>query len=241
MTPFLSIILPLHNEVDRLPGAVEKITSQRWPFEVEIIAVENGSSDETYELGRFYAVTVDNFYIHSIPGRGKGAAVREGMLVASGEWCYMADVDFSTPVECVESFLQAAFAQRVKIVIGSRELAPDLVQVSFKRRLVGRMFHLITSAVVPGILDTQCGFKLFEARAAKEIFSQALVTGMAFDVEALYLARCKGYEVIEMPVPWTMDRDSRVNLLVDGWQMLRDVAVIKMNSARRKDRSLQPT
>jgi len=217
MTPFLSIILPLHNEVDRLPDAVEKITSQRWPFEVEIIAVENGSSDDTYELGRFYADTVDNFYIHSIPERGKGAAVREGMLKATGQWRYMADVDFSTPVEIIYQYLNAALTLRADLVIGVRPQRAGL------RAWMAGLFRLAVRPVLPGILDSQCGFKLFSGAAADHLFNCAQLTGMAFDVELLYLARQAGYTIVQTPVPWEHNTDSRVRLVGDSLAMLADV------------------
>lgn len=222
-TPYLSIIIPLHNETNRLPLAMNKIFNHPWDYPIEVIGVENGSTDDTLTACRLFASVIPDFYFLDIPGRGKGAAVQAGMLAARGEWCYMADVDFSTPVECIDSFLQAALAQKADLVIGSRELEQGLVSQSITRRMIGRLFHLLASTVAPGFLDTQCGFKLFEAQAAREIFSQVQTMGMAFDVEVLQLAQNKGYEIVEMPVPWEIDHDSRVNLFGDGLQMLIDV------------------
>lgn len=217
MKPRLSIIIPLHNETRRLPLALDRIRAVNWPYPIEIIGVENGSTDDTARLSLAYANLYDNYYHWQVDARGKGAAVRAGMLAARGDYCYMADVDFATPPNWVTYFLYHAVKERADLVIGVRTAREGY------RSLVGRMFHLATRALIPGIIDSQCGFKLFSARAAADLFSRSRIEGMAFDVEVLYLARRLGYRIEQMAVPWTHDPDSRVNVLSDGWQMFQDV------------------
>jgi dolichyl-phosphate beta-glucosyltransferase len=149
------------------------------------------------------------------------------MLAARGKYRYMADCDLSTPVREIANFMRAIDDWQ-DVVIGSREMQREAVKATFKRRVIGRAFHLLTGALVPGVRDTQCGFKMFTGAAAETIFSRAKINGMAFDVEALYLARRLGYRVKEMPVPWEHDPDSRVNLVTDSLQMLKDVLTIPL-------------
>ena len=228
----LSIIIPLHNEAGRLPGCMARVIS--WArinlVNTEIILVPNGCVDNTLELcrryeGQYQVNRLIDVVCIPLNVRGKGAAVRAGMLAASAPLIYMADVDLSSPVKEIFKFwdvLDAGYDG----AIGSRALRPEQVKTSLKRRMIGRTFHALVSALVPGVQDTQCGFKMFRASVAKDLFSRAQIDGMAFDVEILYLARQLDYRILEMPVTWTAGKESRVNLMGDSWQMLRDVLKI---------------
>jgi dolichyl-phosphate beta-glucosyltransferase len=223
---YLSIIVPVHNEQGRLPYAMARLgdyfTTHR---HTEIIFVDNGSTDNTRAMIERYTRVYRPVKAISILQRGKGAAVRAGMLAARGQYCYMCDVDLSTGLNEIQKFLgHSKFAD---VVIGSRELSPEYTETTITRRAVGRIFHALTRSVVPGIRDTQCGFKLFSARAAQDIFSRAQIGGLAFDVEVLYLARLLGYSTAEISVHWMHNDDSRVRFGSDPLQMLRDVLRIK--------------
>lgn len=232
--PELSIVVPLYNEEKRLPGCMARLISyvEINLIQAEIILVPNGCTDGTLELAHRYHEAVRPWVrVLHIPTRGKGAAVRTGVLSARGELIYMADVDLSAPIREFRKFLE--FSEHgFDVVIGSREKDGARVTTSAKRRLVGRVFNLFTRALAPGIQDTQCGFKLFKARAARDIFERVTINGWAFDVEVLYLARRLGYTVAEIPIEWENDPDTRVNLVPDSMAMLADVIKIPLSHAR---------
>jgi dolichyl-phosphate beta-glucosyltransferase len=232
--PELSVVVPLYNEEKRLYGCMARLISQLRLnlIPAEIILVCNGCTDRTEELARRYAGQHKWIHVLSIAERGKGAAVRAGMLTARGKMVYMADVDLSTPAKEIYRFMVVHEQFGFDVVVGSREIDRSKVKATFKRRVIGRCFHLLTALLVPGIQDTQCGFKLFSAAAAKDIFSNATVNGLAFDVEALYLARRMGYTIYELPVTWEDNPDSRVNLFTDSLEMLTDVLKIPLSHAR---------
>ncbi len=224
--PFISVIIPVHNEANRLSPCLEKVIhylSSRYQYSHEIIVVDNGSTDDTLMIAQCYVNTYQHVHALSVPVRGKGVAVKKGMLYADGRFRFMCDVDLSTPIETLPDFI--FMARHFDVVIGSRELTPDLVRTTLARRVIGRGFHLLVHDLAPGILDTQCGFKLFRDIAAEAIFGRLQLPGMAFDVEALYLARLLGYSVGEMPVRWEHNSDSRVRLW-DALDMARDVISI---------------
>lgn len=237
--PFISVIIPVHNEENRLAVCLEQVIhflSARYQYNHEIIIVDNGSTDDTRMIAQCYVNTYQRVYALSLPVRGKGIAVRRGMLFAQGRYRYMCDVDLSAPIDALPDFLN--MAKRFDVVIGSREINPALVQTTPVRRFIGRSFHLLVNDLVPGVLDTQCGFKLFRDIAARAIFSRAQLPGMAFDVEALYIARLLGYRIGEIPVHWQHNADSRVRVW-DAFDMARDVLSIPwMHTALRGEESL---
>lgn len=228
--PYCSIIIPIHNEQSRLRDAVMKIIQygeRNLMGRYEIILVENGSTDDTWRI----AVELDRTYrpikALQVWHRSKAHAVRYGMLMAGGEYRYMCDVDLSTPINELTKFLKW-MRDGWDIVIASREHFDSKVDTSFKRWFIGRVFSLLVQAYTGlDYRDTQCGFKLFTARAAEDIFSRTECTSMAFDVEALYLAQKLTYHVTDMPVTWVNDQDSRVHLLRDSWPMLKDLTKIR--------------
>lgn len=231
----LSVIIPVHNEARRLSPCLEKVIPYlctHYQNAHEIIIVDNGSTDETYKIANCYVSTYNQVYVLRVPMRGKGLAVRRGMLFAQGRFRYMCDVDLATPIEELSEFMQ--WTNDYDVVIGSREVLPVMTQTTFLRRLMGRAFHLLVNDLVPGVLDTQCGFKLFRDYAARAVFDRLQLPGLAFDVEALYLTRMFGFTIGEIPVRWKQGGDSRVRLVWDSLDMARDVISIPWLHSRIK-------
>ncbi len=225
----LSIIIPAFNEEDRLPaslGAISAYLAARPSSpRVEVLVVDDGSGDATgtraEDAGRRYGL---DLRVLRLPQNcGKGFAVRTGCLEAAGRFVLVTDADLSTPIYEWEK-LAAADAP---VAIGSRALDESLVKEAqpLYRKAMGKLFNrLVRLVAVPGIRDTQCGFKLFSREAAREIFSRAKVDRFAYDVEALLLARQLGYAIAEVPVLWFNSKDSRVTLFGGAqayWDVLR--------------------
>jgi dolichyl-phosphate beta-glucosyltransferase len=230
MNPYLSIVIPLHNEAHRLRQSVQSVIrygENIMAGKYEILLVENGSTDGTFDMAREMSATYRPVRTFALKARSKAQAVRFGMLQAVGDYRYMCDVDLSTPIWEVSRFLRET-RNGYDIVIASREHRSSQVETSFKRWAIGRVFHMLVRATT-GLYyqDTQCGFKLFTARAAQEIFSRSQCDSMAFDVEALYLADRLGFYTNEIPVEWRNEKDSRVRLVRDSWSMLKDLVRIK--------------
>lgn len=227
--PYLSVIIPAYNEAKRLPGCIKQwvpvLEGLQRPY--EILVMENASTDGTYHVGIGLRNECRHLSVYHLEKRGKGAAIRAGMLMANGHYRYMADCDLSTPAEWVKYFLRSA-SNRYDVTIGSRVAAGAQVETTFKRRLIGRVFRLITAlAVGLPIKDTQCGFKMFTQRAAEDLFNRQLCEQAGFDVEILYLAYKLGYSVREMPVIWNDSGETVMDLWGDSWRMLRDVLMVR--------------
>ncbi len=232
---FLSIIIPAHNEEHRLPATLERITAflQLQPYTAEILVVENGSADQTLQIARTYAARFPTIRVLHEPERGKGLAVRQGMLEARGEYRFMCDADLSMPIEEINRFLPPALTD-FDIAIASRE-APGAVRYNepIYRHFIGRIYNnLIRIFALPSLHDTQCGFKCFRAAVAETVFQPQTLTGMSFDVEVLFIARQMGYRIIEVPIPWYFNPDSRVRLLEDSLHMGLDLLTIRRNARR---------
>lgn len=235
--PLLSIIIPAHNEEHRLPVALDKIGAflSHQPYKVEVIVVENGSSDRTLEIARDQAKSMPILRVLHEDQRGKGLAVRTGMLAAKGEFRFICDVDLSMPIEEVNRFIPPAI-QDMDIVIASRE-APGAVRYNEPayRHFTGRVFNFIVRVMaLPGLQDTQCGFKCFRAEVAEKVFPLQTMAGWAFDVEVLFIARRKGYRIVDIPIPWYFNADSRVRLIRDSFRMFFDLLTIHLNAIRGK-------
>jgi len=231
--PHLSIIVPVFNEEVRLPGALEKLRAYlaEAPYRAEVIVVENGSSDRTLEIAHAYQQEMPNLRVIQELRRGKGLAVRSGMLAAQGSFRLFCDVDFSMPVEQITRFLPPNTNPR-DVVIGSRE-APGAVRYNEPayRHLTGRVFNTIVRwLALPGLQDTQCGFKCFPEEVAERVFPLQTMTGWAFDVEVLFVARRMGYHIVEIPIDWYFNADSRVSVLRDSLRMASDLIAIRRNA-----------
>ncbi len=233
--PFLSIVIPAHNEETRLPPSLEKIdrflTTQ--PYTAEVVIVENGSNDRTLEVARSYAAHAPYLRVLHETRRGKGLAVQRGMIEAHGEYRFICDADLSMPIEQVNRFLPPALPH-FDVAIGSREVKGSVrYHEPHYRHLIGRVFNtMVRLAALPGLQDTQCGFKMFRAAVAEEVFSRQTLTGMSFDVEVLFIARRMGYTIHEVPIDWYFDPDSRVRLAEDSLRMFSDLMTIRRNADR---------
>ena len=230
--PLLSIVIPVHNEENRLPEALEKIVPflQAQSYQAEIIVVENGSEDRTFELAQEYAQKNPFLHVFKEESRGKGLAVKRGMLEASGTYRFICDVDLSMPIEEVNKFIPPNLD--VPVAIGSREAAGAVrYDEPLYRHLIGRVFNtMVRFLALPGLQDTQCGFKCFRADVAEEVFPLQTMGGMSFDVEVLFVARRKGHKIVEVPINWYFNADSRVRLMDDSINMALDLFTIRRNA-----------
>ena len=233
--PFLSIVVPAHNEENRLPemlGKVDHFLADQ-PYASEVVIVENGSKDRTLEIARSYESRMPNLRVFHEEQSGKGRAVRRGMLEARGEYRIFCDVDFSMPISEIDRFIPPML-KNVEVAIASRE-APGAVRYGEPayRHLAGRAFNtLVRWIILPNLQDTQCGFKCIKGEVAPEIFSRQTMMGWSFDVEVLFMAQCWGYKIVEIPIPWYYDPHSRVRLFSDSWNMFRDMLTIRKNARR---------
>ncbi len=234
-SPLLSIIIPAYNEETRLPGTlktVERFLDQQ-PYQAEVLVVENGSSDQTLQIAKSFANTNPDIRVLHEAQRGKGRAVRAGMLAARGKYRFFGDADLSMPIEEITRFLPPQVPDP-QVVIGSREV-PGAVRYGEPeiRHLSGRVFNsLVRWIALPGLQDTQCGFKLFRDDVAEDVFQRQTIFGWTFDVEVLYIARLHGYTITEIGVPWHYNADSKVRMFKDSWNMVKDLIRIR-NNARR--------
>jgi len=233
--PFLSIVIPAHNEVDRLPVTLEQVFHffDRQNYTAEVIVVENGSTDATLEVARSFLAAHPSLRVFHEEQRGKGLAVRRGMLEARGEYRFFCDADLSMPIEEVNRFIPPQL-DPVDIAIASRE-APGAVRYNEPpyRHFVGRGFNtLVRWMALPGLLDTQCGFKCFRAAVVEDVFPEQTLTGWSFDVELLFVARRRGFHIVEIPIPWYFNPHSKVRVLRDSLHMGLDLLTIRLNALR---------
>ena len=232
-SPFFSIVIPAHNEENRLPQTLEQVFAflGQQSYETEVLIIENGSTDRTFEIAQDYAKLHKTLRVIRENGRGKGLAVRRGMLEARGEYRLMCDADLSMPVEEISKFLPTA-SSKFDIAIASRE-APGSARYNEPRyrHLGGRLINLIIRLLIlPGLQDTQCGFKCFRASVADDLFNRQTLMGWSFDIELLFIARRHGYRVIEIPIDWYYRAESKVNALSDALHMIRDIFRIHANA-----------
>ena len=233
---FLSLIIPAYNESKRLPQTLERVFDflRAQPYEAEVLVVENGSSDDTLQTAKRFEGAYPHYRVLHLDARGKGLAVRAGMLAAVGEYRFMCDADLSMPIEEVNRFLPPQIDPSCDIVIASRE-APGAVRYDepFYRHWGGRVINFfIRLLVLPGFQDTQCGFKCFRAEVAEDLFRHQTFQGISFDPEVLYIARLRGYKIQEIPVPWYYNGESRIRLVRDTLSLIRDLLTIRRNARR---------
>ena len=248
----LSVVIPAYNEQQRIAPTLERILDYLYhEFKCfEVIVADDGSTDETAAVVERYARLQPHHAAHPtvrvlrLPHRGKGCAVRAGMLAAQGDYILFLDADLSTPIEDVQKLLPW-LEREYAVVIGSREgLGARRINEPFYRHLMGRAFNLGVRLITgQSFADTQCGFKAFHRAAAHNIFQRvvlyddaastvqgARVTG--FDVEVLYVARKQGYMIREVPVVWQHMRGSKVSPVRDAFYMFRDIIAVRVNALR---------
>lgn len=215
---YLSVIIPVYNEELRLRRCLDQWVTYLWNYtnyKFEILIVLNGCTDRSPVIAYDFSRLWPQIRILNLTGKGKGLAVRTGMLAAAGRYRYMADVDLSTPPTVIPSFLEAIHGYGM--VVGERP-----VSISFMRQI----FHIGFQAIswrLTGVSDSQCGFKLFTDRCAEQVFSKSKVDGWAFDVEAIWLAKRMGFRINALPVPWKHDPNTKISLARDAMQMIADM------------------
>lgn len=228
---FLSVVIPTYNEEKRLPQTLETVLAflAKQSYKSEVIVSDDGSRDRTVAIAKELLKESSHRVLVAAQNRGKGHAVRQGMLAANGNYVLFTDADLSTPIEEVTRFL--IFLEKDQdVVIGSRALSNSQVEVhqGFLRETMGKVFNLMAQIFAfKGIHDSQCGFKCFRREAAQKLFGLQKLNGFSFDVEIVYLAQKLGFRLLELPVIWRNSAQSRVQVFRDPLVMFWDVLRIR--------------
>ncbi len=244
VTCYLSILIPAYNEEKRLPDTLETIADylKKRDFSHELVVIDDGSRDKTRDVVREFAI--DKPWVRLVQyddengaalNRGKGFAIRAGVETAVGRDILFSDADLSTPIEEMEKLLPPISRGDYDIAIASRALPGSNLAKHQPphRELMGRTFNkIVQKLAVPGVMDTQCGFKAFRGDVAKRLFKMAQIDGFGFDPEILFLASKFGYKTCELPVTWRHCDNSRVNPITAPIGMLRELFEIRWNDAR---------
>jgi len=229
--PFLSIIIPALNEERRLPLSLEKIDAflKTQAFSAEVVVVENGSTDRTVQVVEDFIR--DHPYVRILAGepRGKGRAVRRGMLAARGAFRFLCDADLSMPIEELVHFIPPHLD--VDLAIGSREAKGAIRHGEpMHRHWMGRILNMMVQLfALPRFNDTQCGFKAVRGHVADDLFSVSQINGIGFDVELIYIAQKRGYSVAEVPINWYYNDDSKMRLVQDSLGIIREIFQVRRN------------
>lgn len=244
--PLLSIVVPAYNEEHRLPTTLEAIIAylREQDYPSELIIVDDGSSDGTVQVVEKFMQGYPDLKLIRNDHRGKAYAVRTGVLTAEGQYVIFTDADLAVPIEETDKAL-AALMDGYDVVIGSREaLGAQRYNEPFYRHLMGRVFNFIVRLLaLPGLQDTQCGFKGLSHEVAQDLFRRLRLYGAdagtikggavtGFDVELLFLARKRGYSIKEVPVQWYYGSHAKVNPLRDSWRNFKDVLRVRINDWR---------
>jgi dolichyl-phosphate beta-glucosyltransferase len=231
----LSVIVPAFNEERRVAATLGTLCGylrqQLWNWEIRLI--DDGSLDQTARIGDSFAAAEPRVIVQREPHRGKGGAVKAGLVAARGAYRFMCDADLSMPVGEIPRFLPPV-ATGFDLAIGIREGATaKRIGEPAHRHLMGRLFnYAVQRLALPGIEDSQCGFKMFTAAAVASIFPKVTVEGWAFDLEVLIVAREQRLRIIEVPIEWHYRDESQVAMLRDGFGMLRELLKVRARAAR---------
>ena len=226
----LSIVVPAFNEERRLPGTLatlcEYLGRQSWTWEIRV--VDDGSLDRTAHVVEVAAASEPRIVVQRERHRGKGGAVKAGLTAAQGDYRFICDADLSMAIHELARFLPP-IAPAFDVAIGSREgAAARRVGEPAYRHVVGRLFNYVVQwLALPGIEDSQCGFKMFTSAAVQSIFPLVTIDGWAFDVEVLAIARAQGLRIVEVPIEWHYRRESQLSMGRDGVAMLRELLAIR--------------
>ena len=238
----VSIVIPAYNEQDDICPTLARICqfmAQEAP-EFEVLLVDDGSTDSTVETVRACSSGIPQVrIIQNGVNMGKGFSVRSGVLNSTGTYVLMSDADLSTPIEEVSKLYSYINEYGYSVAMGSRGLKDSDVAIHqpWYREMMGKTFNLfVRTLLMGGFRDTQCGFKLFRADAARSIFERCTIDGFAFDVEAVFIATRLGYKVKEVPVRWLNSLDSKVRLIIDPAHMFIDLFRIRLNAIRGRYR-----
>jgi glycosyltransferase involved in cell wall biosynthesis len=242
-----SIVTPAYNEADKISSTIRKVVTfmRNFTDSFELIVSDDGSTDDTARIVKQSREDYPEVVLLKNPHKGKGAAVWSGFMKAQGKYIYLADADLSTPIDEIKKLLTWIQEHNYDVVIGSRQhKGAERIDEPWYRHFIGRAFNFwVQLFALPGIHDSQCGFKLFTRQAAKDVFSRLKIYGSeaeetegaffgAFDVEVLYLARKMGYRIKEVPVPWTFVKTSRLNFLRNSFRMALDVLKVRLNDIK---------
>ena len=231
-----SIVIPVYNEERRIPRVATKILDffKGHRDQIEITFVDDGSTDSTKRILESLAAEQPGVKIISYPrNKGKGYAVRQGALAATGDWVVFFDIDLATPLEEFTRLI-SFIRQKDDIIIGSRRMNGSRIDKheSGLRVFLGQGFTRLSNILVPGISDFTCGFKCFSRDAVRMIFPIARIDRWGFDTELLYIAKLKDIPIRQMPVAWSHDSDSRVKVWKAVWSSARELAQMKMNELK---------
>jgi dolichyl-phosphate beta-glucosyltransferase len=237
--PYLSVVVPAYNEEVRIRPTLDRLAeyygAQSYTWHVTIVS--DGSSDATEQIVEEFAKSHPQFSLQAYkPNRGKGHAVRQGMLLAAGELVLFCDADMATPQEETEKLL-AHMREGADIAIGSRPLRESKLEKHqpWLREMMGRSSNLLIQwLAVRGIHDTQCGFKMFTNKAAREVFTRCSLNGFSFDFEALMIARDLGFRIDEVPIRWAHQEGSKVVFWRDYPRALKDLVALRMKGKRAR-------
>ena len=235
--PYLSIVFPAYNEADKIEKNLTTIISffDKKDFPYEVVVVEDGSKDKTLTILQTMAQKFPQLRVlANSKNMGKGASVKKGILATRGKFILFSDADLATPIAEFDEFLPY-LEKGFDIVIGSRWLPSSNVECKqkFTRRFFGNCFYfLIHHFVLPGITDTNCGFKAYRRKAAREIFQKQKLSRWGFDTELLFIARKKGFKIKEVPVSWFAVETSTVKIKRAIFETLIELFKIKLNSWR---------
>ena len=235
--PYLSIIIPAFNEERRILGTLQQVVAHlgRQSYPAEVVVVDDGSTDATGHLVGGFAAAHPLVKLIRNPHRGKGYAVKTGMMEARGEYRFQCDADLSMPIKELGRFLPPQ-RNHFDVAVGSREGqgARRFGEPRY-RHIMGRVFNFIVQAVaVRGLADTQCGFKCFRGEAADMLFPLQRTCGFGSDVEVLFIARKHGLSIVEVPIPWYHQNESKVRPVLDTAVMLRETLQVRWNALRGK-------
>ena len=223
----ISIVIPAYNEQHRLPGTLHKIQQylEHKQMDAELIVVDDGSTDDTLREIPDHIKVVENGN-----NQGKGYSVQQGVLAAQGDYIFFSDADLSTPIEEIEKLLPA-LQNECEVAIASRAVKGADIQIRqpLFREWMGKIFNVfVRFLVIPGIADTQCGFKGFRREAIQRIFTCQKIRGFGFDVEILYLAKKFGYKIKEIPVVWINSEKTKVSVWKDPLLMFMDLLRVRL-------------
>lgn len=233
--PELTIVIPAFNEAQRLPWSLAAVKGylEEKPITSEVIIVDDGSTDGTNEIVRVWTTQWPALRLVQGSHHGKGGAIRSGVLASQGKYIALADADFSVPVEELDH-LTSEVMETCDVVIGSRE-APGAHRYDepWRRHVMSRIFNsLVRLLLLPGIRDTQCGFKCLRREVAIDLCQRQTIEGWGFDPELLYIALRRGYSVHEAPISWRYMPGSRVHPLRDSLRMVHELLAVRSNSHR---------
>ena len=240
---FLSLVIPAYNEEARISATLERVISylEGRSYSWEVLVADDGSSDGTAALVAEVAASQPNLRLMSLSHRGKGWAVKNGMMAARGEYRVLCDADLSVPIEQVERLLPPQ-VQGVDIALGSRATkGAQRIGEPSRRHLMGRIYNvLVRTIAVPGIQDTQCGFKCYRGEVVPSLFQRQTMDGFAFDVEVLFLAGKDGLTLREIPIDWYYREHSKVRAFRDSLAMTLDLLRIRWRHLRGRYRRQDP-